>query len=240
MVRRSVSTLLLAFLLLWSLRPGVSAQANVEEAIRKVIVVNPTEQRFLRRGIAFHVGGGVFYTNAHVVKSPVPEGFTAWYLASNTSTRSISSWLGPVTVSCVHPRWRPTADRTNPTRATPFDVAVIRMTEAPDLPVLPFADAAPALGQRVTVKGFPRASRAWPSVLYTATGRIFQIIGQDQIFRIQLDAGLYLGGSSGSPVLAEDSRVVGIAYSGSGVEGRTATDLAGAIFAGAALEGCPR
>lgn len=31
-----------------------------------------------------------------------------------------------------------------------------------------------------------------------------------------------------------------VAYSGSGVEGRTATDLAGAIFAGAALEGCPR
>ncbi len=113
---------------------------------------------------------------------------TTWYLASKSSTRSSDSWLGPVTDSCVHPRWRPPADPTFPNRATPFDVA---------------------------------------------------IIGQDQIFRIQIDSGFALPGSSGSPVFAEDGRVVGIIFSGAS-EGRAAAELASAILVSAALEGCPR
>ena len=202
-----------------------------------VIVWNPGEARFYRRGTAFHVGDGIFYTNAHVVKKSVPEGYTDWYLASTTATRYRSSWVGPISVTCVHRLWRDTSD---PARSHPYDVAQLRAPVVPSFPALPFNDRPPMVGQRVTIKGFPSASRAWPPILYTATGRISEVRWQDQTFRIEIESGFALEGSSGSPVLADDGRVVGIAYARAGERDRSAARVNFAVFTSAAVEGCPR
>lgn len=211
--------------------------ADQDQAIVQVIVWNPVEARFYRRGTAFHVGNGIFYTNAHVVKKSVPEGYTDWYLAFTTATRYRSSWVGPISTTCVHPRWRDPGDQG---RSHPYDVAQLKAPVALPYSGLPFHDRPPQVGQAVTIKGFPTASRAWPPILYTATGRISEVRWQDQTFRIEIESGFALEGSSGSPVLADDGRVLGIAYARSGERDRSAARVNFAVFTSAALEGCPR
>ena len=124
-------------------------------------------------------------------------------------------------------------------RSYPYDVAQIKVSpilaEALSLPALSFHDQLSRVGQQVTIKGFPSASRAWPPIMYTATGRVAEIRRQDHNFRIEIASGFALGGSSGSPVFAEDGRVTGIIYAGNR-EGSIMT----AAIAGTALEGCPR
>jgi V8-like Glu-specific endopeptidase len=66
---------------------------------------------------------------------------------------------------------------------------------------------------RVRVVGFPAASRGWPPVMYSATGRVAEL-SVDQNMLVEMESGFVLEGSSGSPVLAEDNAVVGILYGG--------------------------
>ncbi len=227
-------TVLLAAVL-W-MTPVFSQGVEQDQAIMHVVVVNPTQTVFYRRGTAFHVGDGVFYTNAHVVKTPVPEGYTEWYLASTSATRSTESWVGPVSITCVHPLWRGANEGT---RAFPYDIARLKAPAVPTSALL-LHDRPPQVGQPVTIRGFPLASRAWPPIMYTATGRVADIRGQEHTFRIRIESGFSLGGSSGSPVLTSDGQVLGVAFAGVGVENRTTSELASAIFASAAVEGCPR
>jgi V8-like Glu-specific endopeptidase len=235
-VTRSLIVLALVFLA-GSFPEAFGQDADQDQAIMNVIVWNPVEARFYRRGTAFHVGNSIFYTNAHVVKKSVPEGYTEWYLASTTATRYRSSWVGPISTTSVHPRWRDPGDQGS---SHPYDVAQLKAPAALPHFGLPFHDRPPQVGQTVTIKGFPAASRAWPPILYAAMGRISEVRWQDHTFRIDITSGFTLGGSSGSPVLAEDGRVVGIMYAGFGIENRTASTRQAAVFASAALEGCPR
>jgi len=188
----------------------VMAQAP-NGAVLQVLVLNRDTSSFFRRGTAFHLGNGLFYTNAHVVKSPsIPEGFKEWFLAGTGATRTSDSWL-PVTVDCIHPAWRPGADAT---LAVPYDVARLKVSGTPALPpALSISVRTASPGMRVRVVGFPAASRGWPPVMYSATGRVSELF-VDQNILLEMESGFVLEGSSGSPVLAEDNAVVGILYGG--------------------------
>ncbi len=196
----------------------VMAQAPPNGAVLQALVLNRDTSSFFRRGTAFHLGNGLFYTNAHVVKSPlIPEGFKEWYLAGTAATRTSDSWL-PVTVDCIHPAWRPGADAT---LAVPYDLARLKVSGTPALPpALSVSARTASPGMRVRVVGFPAASRGWPPVMYSAKGRVAEL-SVDQNMLIEMESGFVLEGSSGSPVLAEDNAVVGILY-GSDAAGHVA------------------
>ena len=185
------------------------AQVPPTDAVLQVLVLNRDTSSFFRMGTAFHLGNGLFYTNAHVVKSPlIPEGFKEWYLAGTTATRTSDSWL-PVTIDCIHPAWRPGSDAA---MAAPYDVARLKVTGTPALPpALSVSTRSASTGMRVRVVGFPAASRSWPPVLYSANGRVADL-SAEQSMLIAMESGFVLEGSSGSPVLADANTVVGILY----------------------------
>ena len=201
---------LIAVVTITGLAP-VMAQAPPNGAVSQVLVLNRDTSSFFRRGTAFHLGNGLFYTNAHVVKSPsIPEGFKEWFLAGTAATRTSDSWL-PVTVDCIHPAWRPGADAT---LAVPYDVARLKVSGTPVLPpALSVSARTASPGMRVRVVGFPAASRGWPPVMYSATGRVAEL-SVDQNMLVEMESGFVLEGSSGSPLLVEDNAVVGILYGG--------------------------
>lgn len=229
---------LLVALLVAGAAPGVRSQpADLDLAIMHVVVINRGAGRFFRRGTAFHVGGGVFYTNAHVVRGKIPEGYTEWRLTTPTSSLVPDTWLGPATISCIHPLWKDPGDTSV---AGPYDVAQLKVEGASALPpALALASALPVPGTRVRMKGFPSASRGWPPILYTSAGRVDEISMADQTFYIKIESGFALGGSSGSPALADDNRVMGIVFGGSGAEQRTAGSEGAAVTVPGILSGCP-
>jgi hypothetical protein len=217
----------------WSQGTAVPA-SEVDQAILHVVVLNRGEGRLLRRGTAFHVGGGLFYTNAHIVRRAIPSGYTEWRLATAGAAMAPDTWLGPATIACVHPFWRDPGT----TQARPFDVALLRVEAAALPPALSLASGLPQPGVRVRIKGFPAASRGWPPVLYTSEGRIDEVDITEQIFSVRIESGFALGGSSGSPVLADDGRAVGIIFGGTG-EGRTASSEGVAVTVPGMQSGCP-
>ena len=212
---------------------AASQPAGEDQAIMMVLVAN--SEGFYRRGTAFHVGNGVFYTNVHVVRDQVPEGFTDWYLAGTNATRSRDSWLGPFTVTCIHPLYR---GRPESTRAFPYDIARLKVGGAESVPAMRLSSAFPSAGMRVRTRGFPGASRAWPPVLYSATGRIADVDLTDQTFQVDIESGFALGGSSGSPVVGPDNTILGIHFA-STTQGRTPADVTFAITVQAVRSGCP-
>ena len=199
---------LLVVVLVGAMAAGAPSQpSGTDQAIVHVLVWRPGS--FYRRGTAFHIGNGVFYTAASAVTYRVPDGFTTWYLAGTTATRSTDSWLGPLSVTCIHPQYR-VPDINNPL-FSPFDVAQLRVGAAEYLPALQFAPALPYPGMRVRVKGYPDASREWPPSLYTAEGRVVSVNAPTQTFRVDIETGLYRGWG-GAPVLAPDNAVLGVFY----------------------------
>jgi hypothetical protein len=217
----------------WS--QGTAPAGEVDQAVVHVVVLNRSEGRLLRRGTAFHVGGGLFYTNAHIVRRAIPSGYTEWRLAAAGAAMAPDTWLGPAAIACVHPFWRDPGT----TQARPFDVALLRVEAVAALPpALSLATGLPQPGVRVRIKGFPAASRGWPPVLYTSEGRVDEVDITEQVFSVRIEAGFALGGSSGSPVLTDDGRVVGIVFGGTG-EGRTASSEGVAVTVPGIQSGCP-
>jgi hypothetical protein len=215
------------------------AQPSLDGAVMQIVVRNPAELTFVRRGTAFHVGSGIFYTSAHVVKSRVPQGFTEWFLAGTTATRSAESWLGPLSVECIHPLWRGQSDSTT---VFPYDVARLRVP-APAVmpPVISFHPRAPISGMRVRSVGFASASHAWPPVLYTAAGRIAEVSPFDQTFTMNVESGFTLGGASGAPVLTEENAAIGIIFGGEATAmPRTAASMQIAVAIQAVHSMCPK
>lgn len=215
--------------------PGALAQVS-DEAVRQAVVLNPDTLSFYRIGTTFHVGGGVFYTNAHVVRTKVPEGYTQWYLVGASSTKSRDTWLGPATIACVHPRWHGTRDSDN---AEPFDVATMKVDSTRNLPpALTLTNRTPLVDTKVTIKGFASASLGWPPKLYTATGRVSELSQTEQAFAIDIESGFALEGSSGSPVLDDEGHVIGIVYARTGERDRSAAAQVFAVTV-AAMNECP-
>ena len=232
-IKRFLLSVLLVLAIAWV--PIALAQAS-DEAVREAVVLNPDKPGFYRIGTAFHVGGGVFYTNAHVVRTKVPEGYTQWYLAGASSTKRRDTWLGPATITCVHPRWRGSRESDD---VEPFDVATMKIDSRSDLPpALTLTNRTPLVGTNVTIKGFASASLGWPPKLYTATGRVSELSQSEQAFAIDIESGFALEGSSGSPVLDGEGHVVGIVFARSGERDRSAAAHVVAITV-AGMNECP-
>src|SRR5207247_3458110 len=101
------------------------------------------------KGTAFHVGGGIFYTNAHVAQER--NGYGPLTLARGTSPRVT---LGTATVVCLNDRAiDPSGD------ARPYDVAKITLPNLRPLPPpLPTTRPAPAQHAAGTVIRYTGAS----------------------------------------------------------------------------------
>jgi V8-like Glu-specific endopeptidase len=227
-----------ALLMFWT--PRVYPQAaDPEAAIKQVVVWNGARGARSRIGTAFHVGGGLFYTNAHIARAKVPDGFNEWYLASTNSGETPETWLGPLTVSCVHAQWQGARDTSE--RAWPNDVATFKAPSIPaDLPALSLDTRNPQPGRRATVRGFAAASRTWPPTMYTARGRVDEVALEIQAFSVAIESGFAMSGSSGSPVFGEDGRVQGVLFGALNPEGRAASELVVAVLAKSMLDGCPQ
>lgn len=219
-----------------SAAPRAAVGPVLADAVRAVVAVNPQTQQFIRLGTAFHVGDGLFYTAAHIVKVPLPQGYTALYLAAASPAQPAPGWIGPAVCVCVHPQWAAPAHDLE--RAYPFDVAVLEVQGGDGIAGLTLSAARPRSGQRARLAGFPVASRAWPPILYTARGRVADVDRIYQHFRVEIDAGFALEGSSGSPVLDEDDRVIGVVYGREGDRGSGAASGMLAAGTGAIRTAC--
>jgi S1-C subfamily serine protease len=149
------------------------------------------------KGTAFHVGDGVFYTNAHVARTE--QGYGPLMLGRGTPRQE----LGRATIVCINHR----ASRGD--FATPYDIAKVRVDSprARRLPVLKFYRWGPAPGLRIRVIGYPE--HAWNPVI--AEGTIAEQL-EEQVFAFEVRDGLVTRGSSGSPVLTASGEVVGMVY----------------------------
>lgn len=228
-----------ALLFVIAVVPGAFSQSvrtPWEESVMAVLAVDPGAGKFLKRATAFHVGDGVFYTNAHVVRGALPANFSELYLADTTATRTRDTWMGPIHVSCVHARWTGAGDGEH---AFPYDVARFEVPRGSHLPpALTVSKHMPELGMHVTAIGFAAASHGWPPKLYTARGRVSDIDYGAQTFMIEVESGFALEGSSGSPVLTDEHEVIGILYARQGLRNRSAADRVAAVTTQAMQSAC--
>jgi S1-C subfamily serine protease len=192
----------------------------------------PTDHAFYRVGSAFHVGNGRFYTAAHVARPSPP--YPSEFRHINLLGTSWEHQYGPAAVACVDTRWH---DAGTGEGISPFDVALLRLVSSPNLPALDFSDRPPAEGMLVKIVGFPEASRSRPPRQYVASGRIDRVTAED--FRIRILEGIALNGSSGSPVLTETGKVLGMIYAGHSTKPKATDEYEWAVGLNVITTACP-
>ncbi len=208
----------------YALATNAPAEAVASPTVQ-VLVIGKNEGGG-RAGTAFHVGGGRFYTNGHVAETIGPSsgwGPVGWWIGGemwvNVPSRvtgfrfSRDDTYGPATELCKDPRWQVARHD----RATPFDFASFKIASV-ELPAYRLASADPQVGDRVKGEGYASASNAWPPKMYEWVGTVLE--ARDGDLYISVKGGFALPGSSGSPILNEAGKVVGVVYS-SDQDGRT-------------------
>jgi V8-like Glu-specific endopeptidase len=211
-------------------RPGLGA-ANVRASIVVIGLYDAQERKWRGVGTAFHLGKGFFYTNAHVILGGQrlqrqDPALKQWLLVTADEYGSPRVPLGTAEVRCVDKRYQP--DPFGDVR--PYDAATVQLTDAQTALPAPLAVSrrAPAVGERVSVLGYPNVS-----VLFEMRGKVVEVVPER--FVMDRDPGTAaLPGSSGSPVFNADAEVIGIMQAGN--VGRL---TAQAVTIHTALAGCP-
>jgi hypothetical protein len=217
--------------------PSTVVQNIPPETARAVVqVLYDASSRRLstqRFGTAFHVGAGVFYTNAHVAN---PHAVSGMSLPKEYDRMSLYDPAnhegGPAEIVCVDSRWRSGSVKD----ASDFDVAMVRAPKLDYLPALHFTvrpvepRSSPKYPrERVLVIGYPDrgdwgmvVDMVQPAWYYKFFGWIGVV--NEQVMSIErrplLPWGLQTPGSSGAAVLNESGEVIGIAHAdGQGTTG---------------------
>src|SRR3990170_909423 len=216
--------------------PLPSLRAAPPSSIRTAVVLvakrNPATGDYVPIGTAFHVGEGWFRTAAHVVTATLPrrfegKGLDQWSLFDADEFGNPRRFVGPFDIACVDARWKGKDDD----GVFPHDSALIRLLAgtAPAT-ALRIADRRPAVGETVSVWGFPEGS-----ALFESRSTLLELT-QEWVL-IQNETGRpTIGGHSGSPVVDRGESVIGILAGG--VRGIAARQRAVTIWD--AERGCPR
>lgn len=233
-VNRIVAGVILAAVLLLAIGGDLRAAPplSIRTAVRLVVKRNPTSGESMPIGTAFHVGDGWYRSAAHVVTATLPrrfegKGLEQWSLVDSDESGNPRNFVGPFDIICVDARWKGKDDE----GVFPHDSALIRQTSGPVPSVaLRIADRPPAVGDSVSVWGFPEGR-----VLFESRSSVLEVSREWVV--VQNESGHpTIGGHSGSPVINRGEAVIGI-LSGGG-PGIVARQRAVPIWD--AEQGCPK
>lgn len=210
-MRPTCSASVCVFLAILLARPAAaqSPEAAIRAAVVAVAAVSP-EGRICGAATAFHLGGGRFLTNAHVVgqlRRGAREGCHLWFVMQARETRLPEYPIALVRASCVDPRFREAPGE----GVAPFDVAILEIQELgvgerlpPALSVNP---RPPRAGEPVRIVGFPASTEP---VRFDIRG-IVANVSRTLVVIDNASAGA-IPGISGSPVLDSAGRVIGLVF----------------------------
>jgi len=205
---------------------------SIRAAVLLVVKRNPTSGESMPIGTAFHIGDGWYRSAAHVVTATLPrkfegKGLEQWSLVDSDEAGNPRSFVGPFDINCIDIRWKGKDDE----GVFPHDSALIRQTSGPiPNPALRTADRPPAVGDGVSVWGFPEGR-----VLFESRSTVLEVSREWVV--VQNESGRpTIGGHSGSPVINRGESVIGIlAGGGPGIVARQR-----AVPIWDAEQGCPR
>lgn len=201
-------SLFVAFAVL-TLLPEPAATAPPVVIRNTVVLVakrNPKNDLYESVGTAFHVGGGWFRTAAHVVRAQLPKryegkGYDEWALYQSDEFGNPGRFLSAFEIACVDRRYVHDPDGA----VFPYDAALVRINDSSALDeTLEISRSRARVGDAVSVWGFPQGN-----ILFESRARVTRV--SERWIEIREAVGSpVIGGHSGSPVVNESGKVVGV------------------------------